>query len=1105
MCKTICPFHRSNYDKWDTDDTDFQSQIYQKKILLNLCLKICVICVPSHPNIQKLIKMKKILIGFFALVVLLLAAAVAIPYFFKDEIFAAAKKAANENLNAKVEFSDVDISLFRNFPKLSVGLENLLVSGVGEFEGTNLIRCERLDLAVDFWSALSNDLVVRGLSLQKPDIHVFVLKNGKANYDITKPEPVGTKPAETSTASTTKLEKYEIIDGSIIYDDRSLEMIAEMQELNHSGSGDLYTDLYDMVMKTDIGKLSVNYGGVQYLKNAHAIWDAVLSADMKNMKFTLKENELKINDLEVKVDGWTALPNDDDILMDMKFSTPTNTFKSLLSIVPGAYTKDFSGVDAKGTVQFDGFFKGKYNEKTYPAFALNFKIGDASFKYPALPLGVSGINVDAKINSPSTNLNAMTVAIPKFALKIGSNPLDGYFNLKTPETDPTVDMKLNGTLNLAELTKAFPVEDVQELSGIFKANLTMKAAQSQIEKQLYDQVQMAGSLGMENLNYRSTGTPAVKINSMAMTFSPQFVDIQKFDAKLGKSDLQADGRVDNILAYFSTEKTMTGKVNFTSNYFDANEWMTAPASGGTAATAGKIPVDKEPAPTEKAFDRWDFTVDGNMKRVKYDVYDLSDLAMAGHFTPNKMDVSNFGLKIGQSDISGNGQILNAWKYLFENQTVAGKINLNSQFFDLNQFMEEPPKTATTTAAPPVEEIIPVPENMDMTINAKMSKVLYTNLTLQNLDGAVIVKDRVAKLQDCTADVVGGKIGLTGEYDTRDLAKPKFNMDMAMQNMGFKEAYTNFATIKTFAPIAQLMDGKFNTSISLSGLLGKDMMPDFKTLSAAGFVETISAILNNFKPANQIGDMLNLAYLKKMELKNTKNWFEIKDGTVVVKPFDVQMKDVAMKIGGTSSLNQDMNFQIVTKTPRSAMQKSTVGAAANSGLDFLSKEASKYGVSLAQGEFINVRFDLGGSLFNPKVSMKILGSDGERTVKDEAVATAGAVVEKAKDSLKTVANKELDKAKEKANAAADKIRDSLQRIADKKIEEGKKKAEELAKQKAGEVLGKEVGDKVGEKVGEKIGEKAGEVGGDKGKKTVDEAKEKLKDWDPFKKKKKEGGR
>jgi hypothetical protein len=202
----------------------------------------------------------------------------------------------------------------------------------------------------------------------------------------------------------------------------------------------------------------------------------------------------------------------------------------------------------------------------------------------------------------------------------------------------------------------------------------------------------------------------------------------------------------------------------------------------------------------------------------------------------------------------------------------------------------------------------------------------------------------------------------------------------------------------------------------------------------------------------------------------------------------------MQIGGTYGLNSEMDYQIITKTPRSALEKSGLGTAANTGLNLLSKEASKAGINLAQGEFINVRFDLTGSIASPKIAMKILASDGQSTLKEAATGAATAVVEKAKDSLTNVANRELDKVKDKAKAAADKAADSLKTLADKKIKEATDKITQEAKDK----LGKEVG----EKIGDKVGQKAGEVLGDKGQKKVDEVKDKLDKWDPFKKKKKD---
>lgn len=1036
--------------------------------------------------------MKKIFIGIGIVLLLLLGALFALPYFFKDEIILEVKKAANENLTAVLDFKDVDISVFRHFPKLSVGLDSLDITGTGVFDGTKLVQCERLDVGINLWKAIVGDVIIEGLYFKKPNIHVYVLSDGTANYDITKPEPEGAKKTETAESSPIRMEHYAIEDGNILYDDRSLDMRAEIVGLNHEGSGEFTSDIYDLAMKTGIERLSVNYGGMQYLRNARTDWTTTLNADMKKMRFTLKENNLKVNDLALDLNGWVEMPDgSEDILMDLTFGTPANTFKSLLSIIPGAYTKDFAEVQANGSVQFDGFARGKYNETTYPAFKLNFKVGNADFKYPSLPLGVSNINVDATINSPSQSLNAMTVNIPSFSLKIGSNPLEGYFNLKTPESDPTVDTKIKGTLNLGELSKAFPMEGVQELAGIIRADMTAKAAMSQIDQQRYDEVQMNGTFGMQGLSYRSADMPAVKINNLATTLSPQRLDIQTFDAKLGASDLRASGSIDNVLAYFSTNKTMTGNLSMSSNYFDANEWMgeeTAATTGGVPPQAGKTPSDTPAAVAEETFDRWDFTVDGKVGRLKYEDYNLTDVALAGHFKPNAMDISNFGLKINGSDLSGNGKIINAWNYLFDDQTLSGVVNLNSNYFDLNQFMTEEPaaaaKTAKPAAPPPPADVIPVPENMDMTLIANFKQVKYTNLTLNNLDGKVLVKNSSAKLQDCTAGVLGGLVALTGEYNTQAPSKPLFNMDLALQNMSFKDAFQNFVTVKTLAPVAQLIDGKFNTTLSIAGILGKDMTPDFNTLTAAGFIETLSAVFNNFKPINEIASKLNVSALQRFELKNTKNWFEVKDGQVIVKPFNTNVGDVALQIGGSHGLSNEMNYQFLTKTPRSALQKSAAGAAVNSGLNFLSKEASKYGVNIAQGEFINVRFDVTGTLFSPKVSMKVLGSDGQSTLKEEAGATLQATVDKARDSLKTLANQQVDKAKDKAQAAAD----SLKRVAEQKAQEAKDKAVEQAKKEAEKALGQEAGKKVEDALGKD------------GQKKVDEVKGKLDKWDPFKKKK-----
>ena len=84
--------------------------------------------------------MKKVLkytgIGLLAL----LALAFFLPILFKGKIIKIVKAEINKNIEAKVDFRDVSLSLFRHFPKLSIGLETISVVGVKEFEKRHAVE-----------------------------------------------------------------------------------------------------------------------------------------------------------------------------------------------------------------------------------------------------------------------------------------------------------------------------------------------------------------------------------------------------------------------------------------------------------------------------------------------------------------------------------------------------------------------------------------------------------------------------------------------------------------------------------------------------------------------------------------------------------------------------------------------------------------------------------------------------------------------------------------------------------------------------------------------------------------------------------------------------
>jgi uncharacterized protein involved in outer membrane biogenesis len=362
--------------------------------------------------------MKKALIGIGIFFGILLAAAIIIPIVLKEPIKKKVLEEANKNLNAKINFSDVSLSLFRSFPDLFVGVENLSVIGVQEFEGDTLVYLQTLGLDVNIMSAISGAPVINHINLADGLVSATVLKGGKASYDIVPPSEDGAEaPAAEPTAFQLKLKKFSIENVEVRYDDREGGTELTAAALNLELSGDFTADNTSVETEVTMDKLTVVSGGIPYLSRVELELKAEVDADMKNMQFVLKDNSLRINGLNLVWQGKVGMPNDDDITMDLTFGAPKTDFKEILSLIPAVYMTDFSAVKTSGKLALNGMAKGTYNETTLPGFNLNLKVDDASFQYPDLPKKVEQIAIDLNVMNPGGDPDRTVVNLKKFHFK----------------------------------------------------------------------------------------------------------------------------------------------------------------------------------------------------------------------------------------------------------------------------------------------------------------------------------------------------------------------------------------------------------------------------------------------------------------------------------------------------------------------------------------------------------------------------------------------------------------------------------------------------------------------------------------------------------------
>ena len=150
--------------------------------------------------------MKKFLKITGITVLVLIVALIALPFLFKDKLVKMAKEEANKNLNAKVDFGNFDLSIISSFPDFRFSIDNVSIVGVGEFEKDTLAFIKNLRTDVNIMSVIKGDQIkIKEIVIDQPQINAIVMHDGKANWDITKPSTDTTKQVADTSKTKFKL------------------------------------------------------------------------------------------------------------------------------------------------------------------------------------------------------------------------------------------------------------------------------------------------------------------------------------------------------------------------------------------------------------------------------------------------------------------------------------------------------------------------------------------------------------------------------------------------------------------------------------------------------------------------------------------------------------------------------------------------------------------------------------------------------------------------------------------------------------------------------------------------------------------------------------
>lgn len=601
---------------------------------------------------KKFLKITAIVLGVILLLLFLA------PFLFEKQIKDLVQDTINKNVNAEVAFEDIDLSIFRNFPDATVAIDRLSVINKAPFAGDTLALSEEVILQMsirELFKGGEKPKKVDVIKINNTWLNIKVDSLGNNNYDIAIKQD---SPASDTTGSggfTFDVEHYEINNSRVDYRDEGSKIRLVVEDLNHEGTGD-FSAQTSTLSTFSTALVSYEMDGTNYLKRTKVQLDADFEMDLENLKYTFLENEALINQLPLTFDGYVQV-NDDNNEIDLRFKTPTSSFKNFLAVMPEEYSKNIEDVETRGDFVVNGFLKGIVDETYIPKMQINISSNNAAFKYPDLPKAVEDITIEAVVNNETGLAEDTYVDINNLNFRIDQDSFRATGSLRNLTENMLVNMALQGTINLANITRAYPLELEQELNGLVTADLTTSFDMNSVENEQYQNVKSSGTATIRNFSYKSPEIPnEIRLATAQMIFNPSTVTLENFVATTGQTDMAITGTIQNLMGYLFTDQNLKGTFDVRSNTFAVNDFMVKETAQEDPDDGSATPAAATTAEAIKIPSFLDASMDFAANRVLYDNLVLENTTGNLRIVDETASLTNVTSNIFGGNILLNGMV-----------------------------------------------------------------------------------------------------------------------------------------------------------------------------------------------------------------------------------------------------------------------------------------------------------------------------------------------------------------------------------------------------------------------------------------------------------------
>ncbi len=512
---------------------------------------------------------KRIVLGLVALLALLFSGLVIAVTVYEDEIVTYALQTVQGNLKTKSSIREADLTLWNNFPSVSIRFKDVYVEENSKAHDT-LLFAKELYLSFDIVDLFSGKYNIDEIEAKDGSFNMRVDRKGLVNWDVWKPD-----------TSSTPNEKFKIhledIVGeniSYLYEDEQEKTFIDVK-LNELQASGKFTEKQFLLDIETQAFMNVLYAGeTEMLRKRKIGLDSEMQVNLDNNTFVIQTAELLLEEVPLNVTG--SLDYGDHPSIDVHIAETELELKEGILLLPNSMQVQLQPYAPSGDVKFNFDMNGPFENLSISS---KFSVRDGELVEINSGVDLHSIQLDANYVLKE---GMDSVTIVNFQSVLGTGTLSGNGSIRNLN-DPVLNLAVNAETNLGDVKGFFGWDSLAVCDGLISAQSTIKgkiAFQEADSTFDWSQLYLNGRAQVTGGSFQwATSNGLFKNINGVFLLNGSDARVEQLNFNINDNNCNFSGDFYSIIPFFTTDNSvLTVQAHLYSNRLDLEKLLSAAGS-----------------------------------------------------------------------------------------------------------------------------------------------------------------------------------------------------------------------------------------------------------------------------------------------------------------------------------------------------------------------------------------------------------------------------------------------------------------------------------------------------------------------------------------------